>query len=105
MNARPGGVDIQDPARGFLAVQFRDGAIAVGLDPHFHESEAFQLPAFAISDETDAFDRPVWLEQESKRGFRGVRLEISDEDILHLASSGQLRIGAGSDERGRPLMR
>ena len=64
-------------------IELRDGAIPVGIEPHFNESEPFWLTALTIVNDGHSPNGPVRLEPRSNVGFSGLEGQVPHKDIFH----------------------
>jgi hypothetical protein len=78
-----GFIDVQRSAVEFAAIQFRNGAIRIGIRAHFNKSESSGLTGITIGDDANAIDGTVRLEHGPNAVFRSSEAKVSNKNILH----------------------
>ena len=80
----PGFVDIQCPAVQIAAVQPGDGALALTVVAHFHESKTARPSRVPVGYDVYTIHCAVLLKQSANGAFGCVKTEISYKNVLHL---------------------
>jgi hypothetical protein len=97
-----GFVDVQRSAIQLPAIEFRDGAICIGIGAHLDKSETSRLSSVSISNDADALHCAISFKERPDCVLSSSKIEVSYENILHLLFPFDLRlVNRGRFERGR----